>query len=231
MLINNAYEAVNILLNKDQRGKISPIEFNGIVNQAQNKVTAELLPDYKKLILRQNRFNFGSGFAKQPHFNIQAIEYYLKKEVITDRYAQSDVELPEDTWFFSEAYTPESLIEKLENNRFNLVKRSNRMKPNDCFPVCTLLGSTLSLFPAQKQVEIHYLRKPKAPKWTFEIIGDEPIFNPDKPDFQDIDVHHSLISTLFIEIVQMCGINLREADIEQYIALMKQEAMAKQNSM
>lgn len=229
MLINSIYETANVLLNKDQRGKISPFEFNRIAQQAQRKITNELLSDYKKLILRKVRFNLGSGFADQSHFTIQAIEYYIKSKEIEN--AKESILIDSEIWYLNEIYNEETLIEKVENNHFNTLKRSGRMRPSQCLPICTMMGGNVLFFPEQGKIEIQYLRKPKEPKWTFIIENEIPMYNPDAKDFSDFDVHHDLISPLLIEILQMCGLNLREADIEQYITQMKQEAMAKQNSM
>ena len=228
MLINSIYETANVLLNKDQRGKISPFEFNSIIQQAQLKITNELLSEYKKIVFRKNRFNLGSGFADQTRFSIQAIEYYLTTKQASG--VEDKHELEDDVWYLSEVYNSESLIEKTENAQFNTLKRSNRMKPSQCMPIFTMIGNTLYFYPIQENIEINYLRKPKDPKWTFEIVGNVPMFNSSANDFQDVDVHHSLISGVLIETLQMCGLNLREQDIEQYIAQMKQEAMAKQNA-
>lgn len=227
MLINGIYEVVNVLLNKDQRGKISPFEFNNIAVQGVRKVTDELLSEYKKLVLRKNRFTLGAGLANQAHFNVQAIEYYLMQKDIT--VVNGSADLGNDIWFLSEAYSDNSLIEKVENTTYNTLKRSNTMRPNTCMPICTMMGNSLKVFPNQSKIEIHYLRKPKDPQWNYQMVNGVAIFDGDTS--KDFDVHYSLVSDLVIEILGMCGINLREQEIEQYVAQLKQEAIAKQNTM
>lgn len=103
------------------------------------------------------------------------------------------------------------------------------MRPNVCMPICTLMGNSLRVFPNQTTVEIQYLRKPLDPQWNYTMVGGKALFNADTST--DFDIHYSLISDLVIEIVGLCGLNLREQEVEQYIAQMKQEAMAKNNQM
>ena len=216
MLINSIYETVNILLNKDQRGKISPFEFNRIIQQSQRKITSELLNEYKKGVLRKIRFNHGSGLADHTYYTIQAIEYYLTSKNIQN--LPTTFTLSDDVWFVNEIYNADSFIEKVTNSQFNQLKRSARMQPNGCMPIFTLEGQSIKFFPNQSKIELIYLRKPFEPKWTYTMVDDVPLFNPDANDFRDLDVHYDLITPILIEVVQLCGLNLRVFKATSYRA-------------
>ena len=52
-----------------------------------------------------------------------------------------------------------------------------------------MVGRKLVVSPTTiSEVNVHFIRKPLTPKWTFTNFQGKPIFNPDADDFQDVDM-------------------------------------------
>ncbi len=64
-------------------------------------------------------------------------------------------------------------------------------------------------------MELLYIRKPKTPKWTYNIVAGNPMYNAGASDKQDIDLHQSLYPKVVVKILQYAGLSLREMDIVQ----------------
>jgi hypothetical protein len=60
-----------------------------------------------------------------------------------------------------------------------------------------------------------YIRKPKIPKWTYQNIGGNPLFNPSALDYQDFELPVQFFSDLVVKILGYCGIEIRENDVVQ----------------
>ena len=67
-----------------------------------------------------------------------------------------------------------------------------------------------------------YFRKPKTPKYTYNVIGETEVFNPSSPDFQDIDMHPIMLEAIYIEMLMDYGINLKDEFAIQGVNMLKQ---------
>ena len=62
----------------------------------------------------------------------------------------------------------------------------------------------------------NYIRYPRDPSWTFNIVAGSPIFNVGAADYQDFEMPYSDQTTLVWKILQQAGVTIREAEIVQY---------------
>ena len=89
-------------------------------------------------------------------------------------------------------------------------------KPSECSPVCSLVGKNLVVSPNTiGELTVHYLRKPKTPKWTFELFQGKEMFDPDKPDFQDVDMPPFAEDELVSLVTESASKYLRDLQLTQ----------------
>jgi hypothetical protein len=62
-------------------------------------------------------------------------------------------------------------------------------------------------------VTAHYIRYPKEPKWTYNSVGGDPLFNPSALDYQDFELPMSDFSDLVVKILQYAGVSIREQEV------------------
>lgn len=215
--IDFAYNIVQELINKDQRGKVRPKDFNDFAFQAINKLYADLFFQYRQVINKQNRFLLGSGLAKESHFTSQHLEYYWSFTPLLE-VENGIVKLPQtidDINYIGDIKTEgNTVVEKVESKYFNDII-SHRFSKNKCNAAYRILGQNIEVTPGVDRIKIYYLRRPNAPKWTYRLIEGQPLFDPTLEDFSDLDIHNSLLPFVVIEICLYAGVNIREAEVIQ----------------
>lgn len=65
-MINQVYTTVLAIINKDNRGYISPIEFNLYAEMAQLSIFEDLFHKYSRGIVKQNARMYHSEFSDIP---------------------------------------------------------------------------------------------------------------------------------------------------------------------
>lgn len=222
-MINILYNIINTALNKNQMGKISPSEYNSALYEAMTKNYSEMFGNFRKLNYRKMRFQDSSGYGNEA-FNLkQVLEYYIKESELD--FIDGITIIPEDLNLIDSIFDEDVQYEKVDLKQFNLLKRSAKFAPTICSPIYTYNDSSLKLLPVKNKVDITYFRKLKQPKWTYVIANGVEMFNPDATDFQDIDMHYLMLPNLFVDVLAICGLNLQMDQIQNYVNMLKQEAM------
>lgn len=223
MYIDRLYTLINVLLNKDQRGKITVLEFNSIVGNAQLKVISELFSVFKKTSYREMRMQLANNYGNDAFTQKQLIEFYVTSKEININGGKA--QLPPDVLYVESVFDNDNEYEKVELKTFNSLSRTKRMRPSQCLPVFTLNNNEIRISSNKTNVELDYIRKTKTPKYTFHIVQGIEMFNPSASDFQDIDIPESLFTHLLTEVLSMSGLNVREQEVEAYANGLKQEEM------
>jgi hypothetical protein len=111
--------------------------------------------------------------------------------------------------------------EKVNQSKITLLNNSNLTAPTIEFPVYTLKGEELTLYPNsisnKGQVEATYFRFPKVPKWTYLTLSSgEPVFDQSQPDYQDFELPLEDEYKLVTKILEYCGMSIRESEVTQF---------------
>lgn len=228
-MLNQLKITVETALNKNQMGKPSPLEFNHAVGKALEDVFSKLFSDYRKLNYRKSRFQDTPGYGSEAEYLKQCIEYYVSEIQDMEETSPNVYDIPDDLYFIDSLFSNSSVFEKVELNTFNILTRLHRTKPTNCSPVFTFNGRYLKVFPKHDELQLHYIRKPKSPKWTYRIINGQEVYSPDLSDFQELDIHPLMYTPIFIETLALLGLNMREEHAAQYVNVEKQESVMNRN--
>ena len=226
-MINSFKNFVEMALNKNQMGKPSPSEFNHAVAEAELKNYTELFADFRKINYRKSRFQDTPNYGSEAEYMKQALEWYVKESPLTLK--DGTAVMPKDFFAVNSIFSDKAEVEKVDMSVFNSLKRRNRNKPSACSPVFTYNDGVLKVFPDHSKVDITYFRKLKMPKWTYRIIGGVEMFDMNAPDYQDLDCHPIMYHNVFVDTLQLLGLNIKEEYALQYIQQMKQEQMINQH--
>lgn len=223
-MIDSIYKTVQGILNKDQLGYLKPIHFNSFIANAQRKIYNDYLTDLKSNIRRSNWMLDGKNLANLSAHTKQLVEYfsYVEPEINSPTSSTGDNPLttyilPNDLEYIEDVFSGNTRIEKVDYADFKDLQRSIYAKPSDCSPVCSKVGDKLRVASNNiSSIELHYLRKPKTPKWTFEPDGNnKPMFDPTKNDFQDVDMPEEAYDRLISLVSEMASLKLRQFNITQ----------------
>jgi len=231
-MINNVRSTVLSIINKEDRGWITPEEFNLFCAMAQLEVFEDYFYEYNKWLNFQNKRLTNSEYSDIPK-NIRE-----KIDRFSDNYS-----LPYDNvdYLFivpDEIYRIEALIysgaeidEVSKRDLINL-ENANLNPPTEEYPVYTRFNNNIKVLPAtiNSTIKCYALRKPLTPKWTYIEVSENPLFNPSADDYQDLEIHPSDEPSIIVKILSYVGISLREADVAQFMEAKEIKQTQKENA-
>ena len=188
--VNTVYTTVLTILNKEQRGYLTPFEFNNIANQVQLQIFEKFFEDYNQYIrMPKTDVEFAS---RMDHIReeFQVFEKTGPSITIPAGGAQTDnvYNQPSDLHRFGSASWNKGVnsppIEILSNRDYNQIKLSPLTQPTNNFPVAKYQQDKLTIFPASSpyasdDVTFNYIRKPALVRWGYYAGGlGQLIYDP-----------------------------------------------------
>lgn len=220
-MINEVRNTVLSILAKDNRGYVTPFEFNLYAKQAQLDIFERYIYLYSNAIIKQNQRMHGEGYSDVPKKLSEVLDTFYKVSSLT--YTAPYFEAPADSYFIQKLVLNNKEIEKVSQQKVLYLLASNLTAPTVTYPVYTLMdndGTTTSrsnftVYPntITASVDAHYLRYPKEPKWTYTSVSGDPLFNPSAIDYQDFELPMSDFSDLVVKILQYAGVSIREQEV------------------
>jgi hypothetical protein len=234
-MIDEVYNTVNAISNKEQRGSVSPEKFNLLANQAVNDIYNKY--DLDRFINQANRGFATQGINDYVKMERERYQHFYKFDSMT--ISGADYVLPSDVSYLdSVTYNGVELEECHSNRHFNLMKTSEDFKATLESPVYLKIndatnGGTILVFPVEiiTELELFYVRKVIPCKWTYIPMSGAPLFNPSAGDYADLDVHSSEQPSVVIHILSQLGIKLREPDLAKYAEVIKAKNIAEENAI
>jgi len=117
-------------------------------------------------------------------------------------------------------YDPSKIkeVEKVTHQKITMLENSLLTKPTLTYPSYTQNAASAKIYPItiynQVQIISQYIRYPFAPNWTYlETSGQDPIFNPSDPLYQNFELPQSDEPNLVAKILQYAGVEIREGDV------------------
>lgn len=233
-MINSVRNTVLSIISKDNRGYITPEEFNLFAKQSQIDIFEKYFYDLGKALSRQNaRFSHPQyGAETSDGYNdivsklTETIDRFLVSTVLHYNGISNKFYMPgESPLFLNEAkaykldrliYNDSVEIEAVDRRKIINLNSSLMTAPSLSFPVYTLDLQGLKIYPTTivSNVMIDYVRYPKDPKWTYtSLSASEALFNQSATDYQDFELPANDEVNLIVKILQYAGVSIREDDI------------------
>ena len=231
--IDRVYQKVLALANKEQRGYITPQEFNLFADHAQMEIFEQYFYDLSQF---KRRGNDGGGSAGGDFDMIDKIEEKLnpfKKYSgaangtdISEFYKIREVNCV-NPYGDGRSFSTEEVYHGEQFNT-NENMQSPLLKPTTTRPtyyiadnkIYYLSGQTTSSgFPSMSSFNfaLNYISKPVKPNWTYIIDANQnALFNPDvNAGWQDFELHASEENSLVIKILQLAGVAIKDFNLAQ----------------
>ena len=219
--VDTVYQTVLALANKEQRGYITPQEFNLFARQAQMEIFEQYFYDLDQI--KRGVQATSSSFS--PNLK-QILEDYLSKFITTANLTIPSATLP------SNHYKCSSAILIADQNRYNIEKinRAESLKitssgyltkPNVKRPNYYVAGNTFYLmanieesYAANHVVSYSYFRKPTDPNWTYLVVNEKAIWAPNNST-RHFELDKAEERTLILKILQYAGVSIKELTLTQ----------------
>ena len=235
--VNTVYTTVLSILNKEQRGYLTPFEFNKLAVQVQLEVFEKYFEDLN-VQLRTPQNN--DEYADRVKSIQEKIDSFKTSDDTTaagnlsvtvsgglgrlDTTAASPpIHRFGDITFIDRALLPVT-IEKVSKHELDMSRRSQLAAPTSKFPMCFIQSSTINILPAiasnntdPKVYEIDYIKKPADPEWVF-TVGSLGQYVYDSVNSTDFEISDEDQSEVILRILTYAGVVVRDTEIIQAAA-------------
>jgi len=239
VIINDVYQKVLAIANKEQRGYITPQEFNLFANQAQMEIFEQYFYDL-------NQFSRVPG-NDTAHADIVAllnekIDHFEKYRAAVDMSNGSGVGVLPDYYrigkvFYYDTNNKYVEIEKINQNDIHHIQNSPLTNPSVTRPVYVRFSSAgdnelnrerrIQIYPTSitSRVQCNYIAKPATVKWTYTVVVNKAIYNAAAGDLQNFELHKSEENNLVVKILQLAGISIKDSVLYQAAAAEEQKSI------
>lgn len=225
--IDTVYQRVLTILNKEQRGYVTPQEFNSLANQAQ----LDLFEQYFYDINQFGRMH-GNDTEYSDMLNIlnEKISLFETTAPLTYDGTTQYFPLPSDlyrvgTVVFNNTTTNNFGIESTEaieaervnKNEFLYINSSPLTKPRNTRPIYFSDLNGLKVYGdsaiTTDIVDLNYIKKPVKVEWAYTIVFEEPLYNA--TNSVNFELHSSEETELVIKILELSGLLIKDYNVYQ----------------
>ena len=216
-MIDSVRRTVLSVINKENRGYISPEEFNLFGKQAQLEIFEDYFYDYVRWVDKENKRFSHSGYGDMPKNIREKIDIFAEYGDLTYDAPNTVFTPPTDSYRVESVFYNNNEIDEILKGKLRYLLKSDKAAPTTTYPVYVRLSDNFEIYPNTiiDNVKCYYVRKPKDPKWTYTTVLGNPLFNISATDYQDFEIHPSDETEIVIRILSYCGISIRESDIYQ----------------
>ena len=225
--IDTVYQRVLALANKEQRGYITPQEFNLHANQAQMNIFEQYFYDTHQFQAVQK--GNSTEYSDMIDLLAEKIAPFEKYKVAMSMSGNTGT-LATDlyrlgTVFYAVGGTIDVEVERIEKNDFTYIENSPLAAPTEKRPVYTRTSATtIKTFPSAtitSNVTHNYIAKPTKCEWAYVVVNEKALYNANQA--VDFELHASEEESLVINILELAGITINKAGLAQTAANMDQK--------
>ena len=214
--VDTVYQTVLSTLNKEQRGYVTPQEFNLFAEQAQLDIFEQYFYDI-------NQFGRLHGNSTEYSDMLDILEEKLsvfEAPPVNVTMANTGIgTLPTNYRLGNVMHTTNGvarIVEKLNKKDIQILQMSPLTTPNLIRPAYTRTSeSTIQLYPATiiANVTCDIISKPTPPSWNYVMVYGEALYNATgSTDFQ---LHQSEEIALVEKILEFAGLSTKEVQMYQ----------------
>ena len=236
--IDAVYQTVLALANKEQRGYITPQEFNLFANQAQQSIFEQYFYDlnqFKRVPGNQ------SNHADMTSIIEEKIAMFNRRTALVQLFGGvsfSTFALPDDFYRFINVQADYSssfgntyvdlakgqrVVEIMSIAKANELLHSGPLvRPTVNRPIGylqTSVGtpveqlSALIVYPEVPRLRVDYVVRPDQAQWGYVVVNEKAIWNPDAS--QNFQLHESEQKNLVVKILKLAGVSIEDAGLVQ----------------
>ena len=236
VLIDTVYQRVLSIANKEQRGYITPQEFNLFADKAQNEIFHNYFHGIKMAEMKPKTQTVYSD-------TLEMLEEKLQPFFVTTtaNTGTNNLTLPPGTHKLISIETVSAgrgagnKITSINESEFEYVNNNPLTKPTMKRSVYVRQGSSVvSIYPTPSTTTynidtsnppdgvldaesfiVKYYKIPSTPKWTYVVVGEEALYNGTASDANNFELHGGEEENLVSRILMLAGITIQKPDIQQ----------------
>ena len=218
--IDTVYQRVLALANKEQRGYITPQEFNLLANQAQMDMFEQYFYELNLMEGKEAEPELG-GFADMTDLIHNKLHYF--KSLGTMTYTSGTWVIPATVYrtgrIFYNGRQPKIMD---ANDIYNMLQSEWHKAALTADPVMHEYNNGWKLFNASGEVttgtalKIETITKPTKVKWGYVVVNEQALYNASAST--NFELHESEETDLVIKILELAGIVIQKPELVQTAA-------------
>jgi len=227
--INRVYQKVLAIANKEQRGYITPQEFNLLADKAQMEIYNNYFHTIK---MAQRKPNSQASYADEVEMTEEKLHPFHVDEDATT--STASLNLPANTFKIIGITRGGNKVTQLNKSEISYTENNPLTK-------ATITRSTfvredsgvVTIHPAPTEsttFEVSYYKRPVAPNWTYVVVNGKALYNSGASDAQNFELHASEEENLVSRILMLAGVIIKQPDVYQAATADTQLTKQQQNS-
>ena len=221
VLIDNVYQKVLALANKEQRGYITPQDFNLFANQAQTEIFEQYFYDTNMARKSQGNDTVYADIDDMLEEKLQIFENTDDQTAILSYTSTTDgVLLPSTIYRVHEIKAGNKICEILNTKDFNACITSTLLMPTGNRPIANIRnnivrcanGASFGMPNLTTPNEIIYFKIPNKVNWTYVVVNKKAMYNANASTM-NFELHPSEEVQLVNKILKLAGISNKQDDI------------------
>jgi|TARA_R110000823_G_scaffold304677_1_gene426387 hypothetical protein len=208
--VNTVYQTVLLILNKEQRGYITPDEFNKVATQVQLQILEDYFEDLNQVSrIQQNDMDYSDRVSAVD----EKISVFRQEAVVNRDTATTNVYR-----LGTVTYNGIELQRVQRNDYYNIVK-SPLLAPSLKQPIYLYQDNKILSYPiTATPVNIDFIGAPAQPVWGFTVNANTGVYLHSPVASTDFTLMPSEQSNVIIKILSYSGIIIRDPSIIQAAA-------------
>ena len=215
--VDTVYQRVLAILNKENRGYVTPQEFNLFANQAQLEV-------FEQYFFDLNQYNRlpknDTEYSDLPKLINEKLSKFKKSASVS--YMTDHFHLPSDLHKLGTViYNNTTPVEEIDKKNLLEYQLSKLTAPTINNPVYiqnidnTSAHWGINVFPTSinANVSITYVRKPNNVNWSYQTVAGNALYNASGST--DFELHASEETNLVLKILLYAGVSIKDPNIAQ----------------
>ena len=245
--VNTVYQTVLMILNKEQRGYMTPTEFNTVATQVQLEIFEKYFDDLNQQLRvpqadtdyadRQENIDeklaIFKTFGDATYITVGGLSYFALPTSDTYGNVVSFYRLG------NVLYNDEKVVQRLDRHEFYYANQSRLTKPSTINPAYLYENQKLFIKPTTitDKIKVDYIRKPNDIIWGFTpgsvgqyVWNNTPYSLSNPTGSTDFEIHESEQTEVILKILLYSGIIIRDPEVVQTAAALVQADEANKKS-
>lgn len=229
--VNKVYRTVLSILNKEQRGYLTPDQFNRLARQSQLDLLEKSFYDYNRHLTRRNIQGINSEYGDIADNIQEKIDVFSRSKPIT--LSEGEYDAANDKIYKLVQVTNENRdvqVEAVKKSELTYLNASKLTAPTADYPVYYYQDTKIKVAPITlTSLVIDYIKVPEDPKWNYTGSGTSA-YTYTPTGSQNFELHPSEEPNLITKILAYAGVIIKDPMVIQMAQQQEVNTFNQENS-
>jgi hypothetical protein len=228
--VDTVYQRVLAILNKEQRGYITPQEFNLFAGQAQMEIFEQYFYDinqFSRLPGNDTEYSDMLNILNEK-INLFATSATLVRDTGS---TPNHFNRPANLYRIGSILFGGNEVERVNKNEYLYIQNSPLAKPTNDFPIYIEFTEGYRVFGSDEKtadVTCNYIKKPANINWAYNTVSGAAVYNASNS--VDSELHESEETELVIKVLRLAGLAIKDPSVYQIGAQMEAQGIQQEKA-